>query len=280
MPAYVLEPLGVLRVLTQHKPVDLENPDFDQWTIVELVTAICSALNNIVRWTGQARIPYTVGQHSTWVAARAIALATDQLGARLSSPEYTDFMQRVRVCAMLHDASEAFLGDVVAPLKKLLPDYRKLEARMQTAILRRLIVGMPSGRWSIWPIVAQADADAAITEATYFGLRTPFADAEFNIDWGAGKVIPLDYPLEKVPKLDVVNILDLIRLITAEPPEVAVTLPGKLAADIAEWHAAKDDSRKPASWRANKSMPTTIQDLTHANNLLTAIHDQMKGKKP
>lgn len=42
--------------------------------------------------------------------------------------------------ALCHDAHEAYVGDVSAPLKRLIPDYRAVEDRVQ-GVVRRTIVG-------------------------------------------------------------------------------------------------------------------------------------------
>ena len=42
--------------------------------------------------------------------------------------------QEVCACTLLHDCSEAFMGDVVRPLKVLLPYYKELELRMERVI--------------------------------------------------------------------------------------------------------------------------------------------------
>ena len=43
----------------------------------------------------------------------------------------------LKLQALLHDAAEAYLGDVSSPLKSLLPDYRAVEARMERVIAER-----------------------------------------------------------------------------------------------------------------------------------------------
>jgi uncharacterized protein len=105
---------------------------------------IADALSKICRFGGHCDPFYSVAQHSVLVAAnmpRAGALE-----------------------GLLHDASEAYLGDVVAPLKHQpeLAGYRKLEARMMEAISVRFGLGME--HWH--PHIKVADARAYVTEVT------------------------------------------------------------------------------------------------------------------
>lgn len=79
---------------------------------------IAHALAHQCRWGGHTRRFYSIAEHCLLVAALVPTAH--------------------RAYALLHDASEAYLGDVVAPLKRssALAGYREIEARVQTAIYR------------------------------------------------------------------------------------------------------------------------------------------------
>lgn len=89
---------------------DILKPEDYQYDIEE----IAEALSNICRYTGHVKKFYSVAEHSVLVSK----LVPDRLA----------------LAGLLHDSSEAFLGDVSSPLKKLLPDYKRIENRVQEAI--------------------------------------------------------------------------------------------------------------------------------------------------
>ncbi len=86
---------------------------------------IAHALSSIHRYTGHTCAPYTVAEHSLRVSGF------------LRARGYTPASQ---LAGLLHDASEAYLGDVVSPLKALLPDYRAIEKNFERVIEMRFNV--------------------------------------------------------------------------------------------------------------------------------------------
>lgn len=100
--------------------LDLSAPDPADLGTIE---TIAHALSQINRFTGHLREPYSVAEHSVRVA-RAVA--------DLDGPP------RAVLAALLHDAHEAYLGDISGPLKSLMTlagfSIRNLEERLQELI--------------------------------------------------------------------------------------------------------------------------------------------------
>lgn len=115
---------------------------------------IAHALSNICRWTGHTEFFYSVAQHCVLCAEniedKSFALA-----------------------ALLHDAAEAYVGDINKPLKNLLGQVMKdIEARADLAI--RIRYGLPeiaSPAEKKW--VKSVDLRMAMTEAKQL-LNQPF----------------------------------------------------------------------------------------------------------
>ena len=102
--------------------VDLARPDPDQIDIYD----IAHALSRLCRFTGHTKRFYSVAEHSIYVAM----LVPDHL----------------KLAALLHDATEAYLGDVSTPLKSMLPEYKRIEREWYEAICRRF--SLPLGESS------------------------------------------------------------------------------------------------------------------------------------
>lgn len=103
------------------RKLDLARPDPE----VVCVEDVAHALSMICRYGGHPRGFYSVAEHSVNVEELA--------GSSCSSS--------VRFALLMHDASEAYLGDVIAPLKILLPEYRRLEAEWSRVIFEKF--GIP-----------------------------------------------------------------------------------------------------------------------------------------
>jgi 5'-deoxynucleotidase YfbR-like HD superfamily hydrolase len=92
---------------------------------------IAHGLSNICRYAGQCTRFYSVAEHSLLVSETAIGFPYE---------------------ALMHDAAEAFLGDVTRPLKQMLPDFKRIEAEVERAIYARFGLAFP-----VPPEVKQAD---------------------------------------------------------------------------------------------------------------------------
>lgn len=104
---------------------------------------IASALSKICRYTGHCRHFYSVAQHSVIVS-------------HLVPEEHA-------LEGLLHDASEAYLGDMSAPLKRKLPEYQAIEGIVESALAAKfgLIYNLDLG----WPSsVKKADISALALE--------------------------------------------------------------------------------------------------------------------
>lgn len=84
------------------------------------INDIAHALSNVCRWGGHCRVHYSVAQHSCMVYDLVRCMTKDR---------------NVRMFALLHDASEAYISDITRPVKIGLPDYRSLEGKVMLAIL-------------------------------------------------------------------------------------------------------------------------------------------------
>lgn len=86
---------------------------------VEMVSIvdIAHALSNIARFTGHTKRHYSVAQHSVWVS-------------QWCNPGDAGY-------GLLHDAAEAYVGDMASPLKQLIPEYKAIEERVRRVIYQR-----------------------------------------------------------------------------------------------------------------------------------------------
>ncbi|MDG5758573.1 hypothetical protein QA600_04385 [Natronococcus sp. A-GB1] len=80
---------------------------------------IAHALSNLSRFAGQGKHFHSVARHSVHVSREV---------------EARDGSRAAQRWGLLHDASEAYLSDVPAPVKRSLPGYTAAERRLQAAV--------------------------------------------------------------------------------------------------------------------------------------------------
>lgn len=100
----------------QFWPLDPRPEEISIWDIA-------AALSKLCRYGGQSLRFYSVAEHCVHVANHA----PDEL----------------KLTALLHDASEAYLCDVIRPIKSSLTNYLEIEAGLERAVAQRFGLAHP-----------------------------------------------------------------------------------------------------------------------------------------
>lgn len=130
--------------LLDPSPVDVEIED------------IAHGLARVARWNGQ-----TLGDHAFSVAQHSMLV--EQIVARIAKQPTPALL----LTALLHDAPEYVIGDMISPVKQAIGDggYRAVEDRLQTAInLRFGLAGNTAPKTK--KIIKEADFISAFYEST------------------------------------------------------------------------------------------------------------------
>ncbi len=129
--------------LLDPSPMDIEIED------------IAHGLARVARWNGQ-----TTGEHGFSVAQHS--LVVEEIAAHI----LPTLEPRWRLAALLHDASEYVIGDMISPFKAALGvSYKDFEERLEHAIHARF--GLPAKTPApIKKLIKQADRACAFFEAT------------------------------------------------------------------------------------------------------------------
>lgn len=122
------------------KMIDVLNPDPALITIDD----IAHALAYIPRFGGHLDKPYSVAQHCIAVCRHSAVPLREKLGA------------------LMHDASEYLLLDMPSPIKRHLPDYKAMEAKLTEVIEKKYGFEMT---------VSIKGADMLVTEAEYLSMH-------------------------------------------------------------------------------------------------------------
>ena len=139
-------------------PVDIEIED------------IAHGLAFVARWNGQTfgDWPYSVAEHS---------LLVEQIFTRMN----TDQPARWRLAALLHDAPEYVIGDMISPVKSAVgPAYGELDLRLTAAVHLRF--GLPAALPAqVKSAIKKADRVSAWLEAVQIaGFLREEADRLFG----------------------------------------------------------------------------------------------------
>ncbi len=143
--------------LLDPSPVDIE------------ITDIAHGLARVARWNGQTlgETAFSVAQHSVLVEALCVEM-------------FAGFTPRNSLYALLHDAPEYVIGDMISPFKTALGfDYKVFERRLEGAIHVRF--GLPAAMPAFLERqIKQADNASARMEATQLA---GFTDEEARQIW-------------------------------------------------------------------------------------------------
>ncbi len=116
---------------------------------------IAHGLARVARWNGQTKGPhaFSVAQHCLLVERIA-----GELQPQLDKP--------MRLAALLHDAPEYVVGDLISPFKRAVGiDYKSFELRLLACIHIRFGL-KPEPPAALQKLIKRADAAAAFFEAT------------------------------------------------------------------------------------------------------------------
>ena len=165
MPRAAEAPRAWQRMLSGRR-LDLLNPS----PLDIEVEDIAHGLARVARWNGQ-----TKGDHAFSVAQHCVLV--EELAVHLDAA----LDRKARLAALLHDAPEYVVGDMISPFKAALGlDYKAFENRLLAAIHIRF--GLPpQGAQKLEVFIKKCDHLAAYLEATQLaGFETTEAEKFFG----------------------------------------------------------------------------------------------------
>jgi 5'-deoxynucleotidase YfbR-like HD superfamily hydrolase len=132
------------------------------------IYTIARVLSRIQRFGGHLRIGYTVAEHSVWVA------------------HHCDYVWALE--GLMHDAAEAYIGDIVRDLKKMLPEIAFIEGKIQAAIWQKFgLVESPE----MWQHIKYWDNAAVAAEGRDLFTHPPIDNWHLRYPQVKETIVPL-----------------------------------------------------------------------------------------
>lgn len=128
----------------QFWPFDPRPGDFD-------ILDIATALSRLCRFGGHTKEFYSVAEHCVYVSH---CVAEE-------NPEYA-------LWGLMHDASEAYVQDLIRPIKYAMPEYQAIEDRVQEALAKQFEL-----EWPMPKEVHRADVSVLLAESRDIMLPPP-----------------------------------------------------------------------------------------------------------
>lgn len=156
-----------------------------------LISDIAHALTQIPRFGGHLPFHYSVAEHSIWVA--------DYVRERTDD-------RNIMLQALMHDATEAFIGDLAKPFKDHIQGYKRFEEQLMTEMGKHFGFNYP-----FHPLIKEADQQALNAEWYCLMMGSVEHTAQIKDQNGAGVIerfmeifntIKHEMELEKVDRVD------------------------------------------------------------------------------
>lgn len=137
--------------------VDVFNPDPKTLDIED----IAHALSQVCRFAGHTHKFYSVAQHCIECVTELTKRGTED--------------KKILLTMLMHDATEAYLGDMARPIKKRMPEYKNIENLLMATIAEKweLYFPFPPVIKTIDNYILEVEHDSVILRKNYIPIREP-----------------------------------------------------------------------------------------------------------
>jgi len=118
--------------------IELDEFDVTKVSILDIAEGLCKAN----RYSGQYEGDHmcSVAQHSVHVSMMIEQEMSDPRAGSFHTADYErKHIDCMAMMGLIHDGSEAYMGDMATPFKKKMPDFQIIEEQFQNAIYERYL---------------------------------------------------------------------------------------------------------------------------------------------